>query len=73
MSIGAVSITVAQLCRYLSLDYIPISVVLPINSVSRLFTLLLSYAVNRKIEVFTWKIIVGAIFVVSGVLLIFQV
>jgi drug/metabolite transporter (DMT)-like permease len=73
MSIGAVSITIAQLCRYLSLDYIPVSVAIPLNSVSSLFTLLLSYAVNRRIEVFTWKIILGAILVVSGVFLIFQV
>jgi drug/metabolite transporter (DMT)-like permease len=71
MSLGVVSTTMAQLCRYLALDYSPVSVVSPLNSTSNLFTVVLSFAINRKIEVFTWKIIVGAILVVSGVVFIF--
>jgi drug/metabolite transporter (DMT)-like permease len=73
MSIGAVSIAIAHLLRYISLDYIPVSIVLPINSVGSLFTIFLSYAINRKIEIFTWKIVAGAIFIVVGVFIIFQV
>jgi drug/metabolite transporter (DMT)-like permease len=73
MSIGVASISMAQLCRYVALDYIPVSIVSPLNSTASLFTIVLSFIINRKIELFTWKIIVGAILVVSGVFLIFQV
>ena len=73
MSLGALSTSIAQLCRYLSLDYISVSIVLPLNSTSTLFTILLSFVINRRIELFTWKIIVGAILVVTGVFFIFQV
>ena len=73
MSVGVISISVAQICRYVSLDYIPVSVVSPLNSTATLFTILLSFIINRRIELFTWKIIVGAILVVSGVFFIFQV
>jgi drug/metabolite transporter (DMT)-like permease len=73
MSLGVVSISIAQLSRYVSLDYIPVSVVSPLNSTASLFTIFLSFIVNREIEVFTWKIITGAILVVGGVYFIFQV
>lgn len=73
MSLGAISTCIAQLCRYLSLDYIAVSVVLPLNSSSSLFTIILSLLINRRIELFTWKIILGAILVVSGVFFISQV
>jgi drug/metabolite transporter (DMT)-like permease len=73
MSLGALSTSIAQLCRYLSLDYISVSVVLPLNSTSTLFTILLSFVINRRIELFTWRIITGAILVVGGVYFIFQV
>jgi drug/metabolite transporter (DMT)-like permease len=73
MSLGVVSISMAQLCRYVSLDYIPVSVVSPLNSTANLFTVVLSFAINRGIEVFTWKIIAGAMLIVGGVFFIFQV
>jgi drug/metabolite transporter (DMT)-like permease len=73
MTIGSTSVSIAHLCRYLSLDYIPVSVVVPLTSTANLFIILLSFIINRKIELFTWKIIVGAILVVSGVFLVFQV
>ena len=73
MSIGGVSSSIAQICRYISLDYIPVSVVLPLNAAGSLFTIPLSFIINRRIELFTWKIIAGAILVVGGVFLIFQV
>jgi drug/metabolite transporter (DMT)-like permease len=73
MSVGAASSSIAQLFRYISLDYISVSVVIPLNSTATLFTILLSFVINRRIELFTWRIIVGAILVVGGVFLIFQV
>jgi drug/metabolite transporter (DMT)-like permease len=73
MLLGAAFSSISQLFRYLSLDYIPVSVALPLNSTANLFTIILSFIINRKIELFTWKIIAGAILVVSGVYFIFQV
>jgi drug/metabolite transporter (DMT)-like permease len=70
---GSILTSIAQFCRYWALDVIPVSVVAPLLSTATLITILLSYAVNRRIELFTWKIIVGAILVVSGVFVIFQV
>jgi drug/metabolite transporter (DMT)-like permease len=70
---GSIFASTAQFCRYWALDYSPVSVVSPLTATSTLITILLSFAINRRIEVFTWKIIVGAIFVVCGVFLIFQV
>jgi drug/metabolite transporter (DMT)-like permease len=64
--------SMALFFRYWALEYSPVSVVQPLNSTASLFTIFLSFIVNRKIEVFTWKIIVGAVLVVSGVFLIFQ-
>ena len=72
MSIGAASSSIAQLFRYIALGYISVSVVVPLNSTATLFTILLSFIINRRIELFTLKIIVGAILVVGGVFLIFQ-
>lgn len=73
MSLGATATTIAQICRYVSLDYISVSVASPLNSTSNLFIIPLSFLVNRRIELFTWKIIVGAISVVLGIYLVFQV
>jgi drug/metabolite transporter (DMT)-like permease len=73
MSVGSTSISMAQLCMYLALYYIPVSVAGPISQTYNLFLIALSFIINRKIELFTWKIIAGAILVVSGVFLIFQV
>jgi drug/metabolite transporter (DMT)-like permease len=70
---GSIFASTAQFCRYWALDYSPVSVVSPLTATSTLITILLSFAINRRIEVFTWEIIVGAIFVVCGVFLIFQV
>jgi drug/metabolite transporter (DMT)-like permease len=69
---GSVFQTLAQFCRYWALDHSPVSVVTPLISTATFITIILSYAVNRNIELFTWKIIVGAVFVVSGVFIVFQ-
>jgi drug/metabolite transporter (DMT)-like permease len=63
----------AHFFRYWALDYSPVSVVQPLQSTSTLFVILLSFVINRRIELFTWKIMAGAILVVSGVFIIFQV
>jgi drug/metabolite transporter (DMT)-like permease len=70
---GSIFTSLAQLCRNWALEFIPVSMMQPLTTTSILITIPLSYAFNRKIELFTWKIMVGAILVVSGVFVIFQV
>ncbi len=62
---------IGQLLRYEALLYVPVSVVTPLMGSSVLFVFLLSFLVNRNIEVFTWKVIAGAVVVVVGTLLFF--
>jgi drug/metabolite transporter (DMT)-like permease len=71
MVVGGFFVSMAQLCRYLALDYTPASVVQTLNSTSTLFTIPFSLAVNRSIEIFTVRVIAGALIVVMGVFFIF--
>jgi drug/metabolite transporter (DMT)-like permease len=71
--LGGIGTSAAQLCRNWALKYSPVSMVAPLFSTATLFTVLLSFIINRRIEFFTWKIIIGAILVVSGVFFVFQV
>jgi drug/metabolite transporter (DMT)-like permease len=64
---AGIGASISQLCRTWSLDYSPVSIVTPLFSTATLFTVLLSFIINRKIELFTWKIVASAILAVSGV------
>ncbi len=61
----------AQLLRYVSLDLSPASIVQPLMSTSLLIVVFFGFFVNRKLEVFTWKVILGSIVVAAGAVLIF--
>ncbi len=69
--LNGVFVSVAQLLRYLALDITPASIVQPIMSTSLLFLLLFSFALNRNVEVFTWKVVLGVVAVVAGAVLIY--
>jgi len=64
--------SVAQLFRYTALGYIPVSIVAPLLGISALFVFLFSFILNRKIEVFTWKVFVGIVAAVGGTFLLFR-
>ena len=61
-----------QLLRYEALSYSPVSVVAPLTGTSVFFVFLLSFILNRNIEVFTWKILAGMVATAVGVFLLFQ-
>jgi drug/metabolite transporter (DMT)-like permease len=62
----------AHLLRYIALAHSPVSLVAPlINSINGLLVFPLSFLINRKIETFNLRIILGAIAVIGGVLFIF--
>ena len=72
--IAAGAVATAQLLRYQALIYSPISLIEPImQSANTLFIFPLSFLINRQIEAFNWKIIIGAIAIVTGVFLIFWI
>jgi len=72
--IAAVSISAAQILRYWALNYSRVSLVEPlIYSMTSLFIFPLSFLINREIETFNLRIIMGAILIVVGVFLIFWV
>ena len=70
--IAAAITSVALLLRYIALDLSPVSLAVPLSSISSLFTLQFSFLINRKIESFNLKIIIGVVAVTIGVFFIFS-
>ncbi len=68
--IGSVSVTLAQIFRYLALAFTPISIVTPLISTNNLFVPFLSFAVNRRLEVFSARVLGGSLAVIAGVFVI---
>ncbi len=72
MLIGAVFSSSGQLFFYTALSYSPASMVNPLIATHILFIFFLSFLLNRHIEIFTPKIIMGMVAIVAGTFLIFQ-
>lgn len=70
LTIAALFTTVAHLSRYFALSYSPVSVVTPLVSIDVLLVLLLSFLLNRKLEVFTWRVVVGMVATAVGAVLL---
>lgn len=62
--------SISQLCRYIALSYSPISLVQPLMSTNVIFLLFFSFLLNRHIEVFTIKVIIGIVVTVVGSVLL---
>jgi DME family drug/metabolite transporter len=60
----------SNLLRFIALSMSPASVVIPLISTLPVMTIVLSFIVNRKLDVFNVNIILGAILVVVGSILI---
>lgn len=69
--LAAIATTIAQVARYLALDYGSVGTVVPLTGIYALFIYPLSFLINRQIEDFSLRVIIGGIAVVAGVLLIF--
>jgi drug/metabolite transporter (DMT)-like permease len=72
MLIGAIFASAGQLFIYTGLSYSPASLVNPLISTHILFIFLFSFLLNRHIEIFTLKIVLGMLAVIVGTFLIFQ-
>jgi len=69
--LAAIATTVAQIARYLALDYGLVGMVVPLTGVYAIFIYPLSFIINRQIEDFSPQVIIGGIAVIAGVFLIF--
>lgn len=69
--VAAIAISLAQISRYVALDYSLVSVVVPLTGTNSLFIYPLSFLINRQIEAFNLRIIMGGIVITAGVFLIF--
>lgn len=70
IAIAGVLTSAANFFRYTALSYSPVSLVRPIESTYILYLLLFSFLFNRKIEVFTPKVIIGMLLVVAGTVIL---
>ncbi|MFC2013967.1 DMT family transporter [Chloroflexota bacterium] len=69
--ISGIFVGIAQLLNYSALRYSPANMVTPLIGTSVLFVFFFSFFLNRKIEVFTLKVILGMVATVVGTYLIF--
>jgi drug/metabolite transporter (DMT)-like permease len=72
MVLAGIFMAAGQLLYFTALGKSPASVVAPLVSVEVLFIYVLSFIINRKSEVFTWKVALGMAAMVSGTFLLFR-
>ncbi|MFC1902858.1 EamA family transporter [Chloroflexota bacterium] len=60
----------AQLLKFIALSVAPASVVAPLFNTSPIFTIILTFLLNRKLEVFSPTVIIATIAVVAGAILL---
>jgi drug/metabolite transporter (DMT)-like permease len=56
----------AQMFRFIALSLAPVAVITPLMRTGELFTLGLSWAVNRHLEKITWRVVLGILVSASG-------
>lgn len=69
--ISGIFVSTAMLFFYMALSYIPASVAVPLLSTNIIFIYLFSFLINRSIEIFSLKIILGMLATAAGALLMF--
>jgi drug/metabolite transporter (DMT)-like permease len=71
--IAAFATSAAQIFRYIAFGFSPVSLVAPLIWANSLFVFPLSFLINRRIEAFSMRAVIGAIAMVIGIFLIFWV
>ena len=69
--LAGIFVSTAQLFRYTALDRTSVSIAVPLIETSGIFIILFSFLINRKLEAFNWKILLGTVITVAGAFLIF--
>lgn len=70
MMVGGTSLAFGQLLRYIALGLVPINIAVPLSSTDIIFVPVFSFFLNRRIEVFSWKVISGTLLVMLGLYVI---
>jgi drug/metabolite transporter (DMT)-like permease len=60
----------AQMFRFMALGVAPVSVVAPLMQTSAIFTLVLSYTVNRKLEIINLRVVAGILLSMTGAIIL---
>ncbi len=71
LSVGGVFLVGGHLLRFAALARSPVSIVQPLIATIVLFVLLFSWLLNRRIDVFNWRVLAGIALVLAGVFLIY--
>lgn len=71
LSIGGAFLVPGHLFRFAALQRSPVSIVQPLIATIVLFVLLFSWIMNRRIDVFNWRVVTGIVMVLAGVVLIY--
>ena len=70
--VASTVLATAHLLRYIAIDLSPVSLVTTVfSSISMLLVFPVSFLINREIEVFSWKVILGAGIITAGIILVF--
>ena len=67
---SALSVVTAQMFRYLALSVAPVTVVVPLMRASSLLLLPVSFIINRRLESFEPRVIIGVLLSIAGSLLV---
>jgi drug/metabolite transporter (DMT)-like permease len=70
LTFAGVCTSAANLFRFPALSYGQVSLVTPIVGTDVIFVLLFSFLLNRNLEVFTWRIIIGILVAFAGVFIL---
>ncbi|MFC1861089.1 DMT family transporter [Chloroflexota bacterium] len=70
--IGGTLSAAAQYFRFSALDYVQVSIVEPVMSINAILILVFSYFFNRRIEIFSLRVIVAIMLSAIGVAMIFM-
>jgi drug/metabolite transporter (DMT)-like permease len=71
LAVGAVFLVIGHIFRFTALKYSPVSVVQPLVATIVIFVLIFSWIINRKIDVFNWRVMAGIAMVLAGVFMIY--
>jgi drug/metabolite transporter (DMT)-like permease len=72
MAVAGLFTAAGQLLSFIALQKSPVNVIAPLISIEILFIYVISFFVNRRGEVFTWKIALGMLAMVAGTFLLFR-
>lgn len=68
MLVGGTSLALGQVLRYVALGLVPINIAIPLASTDIIFVPILSFFLNRRIEIFSPKVLIGTLLVTLGML-----